>query len=149
MIMGLNSPKWIPKKEDIDEKLEASNERELFVIGQIIIERILDKIIVEKFHIPEKILGDTRFPMQLRIDLLSESDLLEEDLKKNVKGINKLRNWYTHRIGPVTSDVDEVIMKNLVYLQTAPEGEDGLEKLDKYRICVKQTFNELEKMLRK
>jgi len=149
MIVGLNSPKWIPKKEDIDEKLEASNERELFVIGQIIIERILDKIIVEKFHIPEKILGDTRFPMQLRIDLLSESDLLEEDLKKNVKGINKLRNWYTHRIGPVTSDVDEVIRKNLVYLETAPEDEDGLEKLDKYRICVKQTFNELEKMLRK
>tara|TARA_Y100000782_G_C9971590_1_gene176165 strand:+ start:81 stop:530 length:450 start_codon:yes stop_codon:yes gene_type:complete len=149
MIMGLNSPKWIPKKEDIDEKLEASNERELFVIGQIIIERILDKIIVEKFHIPEKILGDTRFPMQLRIDLLSESDLLEEDLKKNVKGINKLRNWYTHRIGPVTNDVDEVIRKNLVYLETAPEDEDGLEKLDKYRICVKQTFNELEKMLRK
>ena len=149
MIMGLNSPKWIPKKEDIDEKLEASNERELFVIGQIIIERILDKIIVEKFHIPEKILGDTRFPMQLRIDLLSESDLLEEDLKKNVKGINKLRNWYTHRIGPVTNDVDEVIRKNLVYLETAPEDEDELEKLDKYRICVKQTFNELEKMLRK
>ncbi len=149
MIVGLNSPKWIPKKEDIDEKLEASNERELFVIGQIIIERILDKIIVEKFHIPEKILGDTRFPMQLRIDLLSESDLLEEDLKKNVKGINKLRNWYTHRIGPVTNDVDEVIRKNLVYLETAPEDEDGLEKLDKYRICVKQTFNELEKMLDK
>ena len=147
--MGLNSPKWIPKKEDIDEKLEASNERELFVIGQIIIERILDKIIIEIFHIPEKILDNTRFPMQLRIDLLSESDLLEEDLKKNVKGINKLRNWYTHRIGPVTNDVDEVIRKNLVYLETAPEDEDGLEKLDKYRICVKQTFNELEKMLRK
>ena len=149
MIVGLNSPKWIPKKEDIDELLEASNERELFVIGQIIIERILDKIIIEIFHIPEKILDNTRFPMQLRIDLLSESDLLEEDLKKNVKGINKLRNWYTHRIGPVTNDVDEVIRKNLVYLETAPEDEDGLEKLDKYRICVKQTFNELEKMLRK
>ena len=147
MIVGLNSPKWIPKKEDIDEKLEASNERELFVIGQIIIERILDKIIVEKFHIPEKILGDTRFPMQLRIDLLSESDLLEEDLKKNVKGINTLRNWHTHRIPVPTNDVDGVIRKNLVYLGTAPGGEVDL--LDKYRICVKQTFNELEKMLDK
>jgi len=145
--MGLNSPKWIPKKEDIDEKLEASNERELFVTGQIIIERILDKIIVEKFHIPEKILGDTRFPMQMRIDLLSESDLLEEDLKQNVKGINKLRNWYTHRIDPVTNDVNEVIRKNLDYLGTAPGGE--VDYLDKYRICVKQTFNELEKMLDK
>ena len=145
--MGLNSPKWTPKKEDIDEKLEASNERELFVIGQIIIERILDKIMVEKFLIPEKILDNTRFPMQLRIDLLTESDLLEGNLKQNVKGINKLRNWYTHRIDPVTNDVNEVIRKNLVYLGTAPGGEVDL--LDKYRICVKQTFNELEKMLDK
>ncbi len=143
--MGLNSPKWIPKKEDIEEKLEVSNERELFVTGQIIIERILDKIMVEKFLIPEKILDNTRFPMQLRIDLLSESDLLEEDLKKNVKGINKLRNWYTHRIPVPTNDVDEVVWKNLVYLGTAPGGEVDL--LDKYRICVKQTFNELEDLL--
>ena len=119
----------------------------MFVIGQIIIERILDKIIIEIFHIPEKILDNTRFPMQLRIDLLSESDLLEEDLKKNVKGINKLRNWYTHRIPVPTNDVDEVVWKNLVYLGTAPGGEVDL--LDKYRICVKQTFNELEKMLDK
>ena len=145
--MGLNSPKWTPKKEDIEEKLEVSNERELFVTGQIIIERILDKIMVEKFLIPEKILDNTRFPMQLRIDLLTESDLLEGNLKQNVKGINKLRNWYTHRIDPVTNDVNEVIRKNLVYLGTAPGGEVDL--LDKYRICVKQTFNELEKMLDK
>ena len=145
--MGLNSPKWTPKKEDIEEKLEVSNERELFVTGQIIIERILDKIMVEKFLIPEKILDNTRFPMQLRIDLLTESDLLEGNLKQNVKGINKLRNWYTHRIDPVTNDVNEVIRKNLVYLGTAPGGEVDL--LGKYRICVKQTFNELEKMLDK
>ncbi len=143
--MGLNSPKWTPKKEDIEEKLEVSNERELFVTGQIIIERILDKIMVEKFLIPEKILDNTRFPMQLRIDLLTESDLLEGNLKQNVKGINKLRNWYTHRIDPVTNDVNEVIGKNLVYLGTAPGGEVDL--LDKYRICVKQTFNELEDLL--
>ena len=143
--MGLNSPKWTPKKEDIEEKLEVSNERELFVTGQIIIERILDKIMVEKFLIPEKILDNTRFPMQLRIDLLTESDLLEGNLKQNVKGINKLRNWYTHRIDPVTNDVNEVIRKNLVYLGTAPGGEVDL--LDKYRICVKQTFNELEDLL--
>ena len=145
--MGLNSPKWTPKKEDIEEKLEVSNERELFVTGQIIIERILDKIMVEKFLIPEKILDNTRFPMQLRIDLLTESDLLEGNLKQNVKGINKLRNWYTHRIPVPTNDVDEVVWKNLVYLGTAPGGEVDL--LDKYRICVKQTFNELEKMLDK
>ena len=142
--MGLNSPKWIPKEEDIDEKLEASNERELFVIGQIIIERILDKIIVEKFHIPEKILGDTRFPMQLRIDLLSESDLVKGDLKTNIRKINQIRNRYSHRINPEPNDV-KMLLGDLIYLDTTPEEEQ--EELDKYRICVKQTFHELKELL--
>ena len=144
--MGFNTPKWIPSEEDIDKKLETNNKRELFVVGQIIIERIIDKIIVEKFHIPEKILDDTRFTMQLRIELLSESDLLEEDLRKNVRKINQIRNRYSHRIDPETNDV-KMLIGDLSYLGTA--AEEKQEALGKYRICVKQTFRELEKMLRK
>ena len=142
--MGLNSPKWIPSEEEIDEKLETSNERELFVVGQIIIERIIDKIIVEKFLIPEKILDDTRFPMQLRIDLLSESDLVKGDLKTNIRKINQIRNRYSHRINPEPNDV-KMLLGDLIYLDTTPEEEQ--EKLDKYRICVKQTFHELKELL--
>jgi|TARA_Y100000590_G_C14956571_1_gene727023 hypothetical protein len=142
--MGFNTPKWIPSKEEIDEKLKTTNERELFVVGQIIIERILDKIIIEKYDIPEKILDDTRFPMQLRIDLLIESDRLEENLKKNIRKINQIRNRYAHRIDPEKNDID-MLIGNLVYLSSTPEVEQ--ERLEKYRICVKQTFHELEKML--
>tara|TARA_B100000745_G_C19843490_1_gene279765 strand:- start:66 stop:494 length:429 start_codon:yes stop_codon:yes gene_type:complete len=142
--MGLNSPKWIPSEEEIDEKLETSNERELFVVGQIIIERIIDKIIVEKFLIPEKILDDTRFPMQLRIDLLSESDLVKGDLKTNIRKINQIRNRYSHRINPEPNDV-KMLLGDLIYLDTTPEEEQ--EELDKYRICVKQTFHELKELL--
>ena len=54
--MGIKTPKWIPLKEDVDKILETSNERELFVVGQIVIERILEKVIEAEFHIPEKIL---------------------------------------------------------------------------------------------
>jgi hypothetical protein len=144
--MGIKTPKWIPLKEDVDKILETSNERELFVVGQIVIERILEKVIEAEFHIPEKILDDSRFPMQLKMDLVTESELLEEKLRENIKKINSIRNRYGHRL-----EVDQKSVENLLfqlhYLETTPEIE--LEKFDKYRICVKQTFNELEKILRR
>ena len=43
--MGLG-PKWHPKKELIDNKLETDNERDLFIVGQTIIERKVDEIMV-------------------------------------------------------------------------------------------------------
>ena len=144
--MGIKTPKWIPLKEDVDKILETSNERELFVVVQIVIERILEKVIEAEFHIPEKILDDSRFPMQLKMDLVTESELLEEKLRENIKKINSIRNRYGHRL-----EVDQKSVENLLfqlhYLETTPEIEP--EKFDKYRICVKQTFNELEKILRR
>ena len=142
--MGLNSPKWIPSEEEIDEKLETSNERELFVVGQIIIERIIDKIIVEKFLIPEKILDDTRFPMQLRIDLLSESDLVKGDLKTNIRKINQIRNRYSHRINPEPNEQRIAnYIRELQYLGPVSKPND---RYTKYRICVIRTFSALVKL---
>ena len=43
--MGLG-PKWHPKKELVDKKLETDNERDLFIVGQTIIERKVDEIMV-------------------------------------------------------------------------------------------------------
>ena len=142
--MGIKTPKWVPLKEDIDNILETSNERELFVVGQIVIERTLEKVIEAKFHIPKKILDDTRFPMQLKMDLVTESDLLEEKLRANIGRINSIRNRYGHRLEPDQKSIDN-LLSQLNYLETVPENEP--EKLDKYRICVKQTFNELEDLL--
>jgi len=142
--MGLG-PKWHPKKELIDNKLETDNERDLFIVGQTIIERKVDEIMVEKFRIPEEALNDPRFSMNLEILILTESDI-ETPLKTNLKKINQIRNLYAHRVDPDNNTVEQHI-DGLEYLGSTPEEE--LDKFDKYRMCVKQTFDELEKLLEK
>ena len=142
--MGLG-PKWHPKKELIDKKLETDNERDLFIVGQTIIERKVDEIMVEKFRIPEEALNDPRFSMNLEILILTESDI-ETPLKTNLKKINQIRNLYAHRVDPDNNTVEQHI-DGLEYLGSTPEEE--LDKFDKYRMCVKQTFDELEKLLEK
>ena len=141
--MGLG-PKWHPKKELIDKKLETDNERDLFIVGQTIIERKVDEIMVERFHIPEEALNDPRFSMNLEILILTESDWIENPLKTNLKKINQIRNLYAHRVDPDTNTIQQHI-EGLEYLGITPEKE--LDGYDKYRMCVKQTFDELEKLL--
>ena len=140
--MGLG-PKWHPKKELIDNKLETDNERDLFIVGQTIIERKVDEIMVERFHIPEEALDDPRFSMNLEILILTESNI-EKPLKTNLKKINQIRNLYAHRVDPDTNTIQQHI-EGLEYLGITPEKE--LDGYDKYRMCVKQTFDELEKLL--
>ena len=142
--MGLG-PKWQPKKELIDKKLETDNERDLFIVGQTIIERKVEEIMVEIHQIPEEVLDDPRFSMNLEILILTESDWIEKPLKTNLKKINQIRNLYAHRIDPDTNTIQQHI-EGLEYLGTTPEKE--LDEYDKYRICVKQTFDELEKLLK-
>ena len=141
--MGLG-PKWQPKKELIDKKLETDNERDLFIVGQTIIERKVDEIMVERFHIPEEALDDPRFSMNLEILILTESDWIEKPLKTNLKKINQIRNLYAQRVDPDTNTIQQHI-EGLEYLGITPEKE--LDGYDKYRMCVKQTFDELEKLL--
>ena len=140
--MGLG-PKWHPKKELVDKKLETDNERDLFIVGQTIIERKVDEIMVERFHIPEEALDDPRFSMNLEILILTESNI-EKPLKTNLKKINHIRNLYAHRVDPDTNTIQQHI-EGLEYLGITPEKE--LDGYDKYRMCVKQTFDELEKLL--
>ena len=142
--MGLG-PKWHPKKELVDKKLETDNERDLFIVGQTIIERKVDEIMVERFHIPEEALDDPRFSMNLEILILTESNI-EKPLKTNLKKINQIRNLYAHRVDPDTNTIQQHI-EGLEYLGITPEKE--LDGYDKYRICVKQTFDELERLLEK
>jgi len=149
--MGLG-PKWHPKKELIDKKLETDNERDLFIVGQTIIERKVDEIMVERFHIPEEALNDPRFSMNLEILILTESDWIEKPLKTNLKKINQIRNLYAHRVDPDDNTVEQHIdgleyFSRSDHMDSVPEGE--IHKFDKYRICVKQTFDELEKLLEK
>ena len=141
--MGLG-PKWHPKKELIDKKLETDNERDLFIVGQTIIERKVEEIMVEIHQIPEEVLDDPRFSMNLEILILTESNI-EKPLKTNLKKINQIRNLYAHRVDPDTNTVEQHI-EGLEYLGTSPDNFTH-PPFTKYRICVKQTFDELEKLL--
>ncbi len=138
--------RWEPKEKEIDGYLETNNERELFVVGQIIIERILDRVLLTKFDIPQKILNDTRFPMQLKMELIKESNIIEKKTRENIGKINSLRNAYSHMLNPDGKSVKNWLLQ-LHYLKSTPKSK--LELFDKYRICVKQTFNELQKLNKK
>ncbi len=144
--MGNLGHKWDPDNEEVGKKLETDNERDLFIVGQTIIERILDDVLQKKIGIPETVLDDPRVSIQLKLDILSGSDELEENLKSNLKATNHLRNMYAHRL-EVDPNAVMIDIAKLEYLATTPEEE--LDGLDKYRICVKQTFDELKKLLEK
>ena len=141
--MGINSPTWNPNEKEIDKILKVNSKRELFIVGQIIIERILDKVLERKFLIPPKILDDPRFPMQMKMELVKESEVIRKDVRENIARINSIRNAYGHRINPSEKSVKNWLIQ-LHYLKTPPKVKP--DSFGKYRICVKQTFNELRKM---
>ena len=144
--MGINSPTWNPNEKEIDKILKVNSKRELFIVGQIIIERILDKVLERKFLIPPKILDDPRFPMQMKMELVKESEVIRKDVRENIARINSIRNAYGHRINPSEKSVKNWLIQ-LHYLKTPPKVKP--DSFGKYRICVKQTLNELRKMSKK
>ncbi len=160
--MGKLGRKWEPEENEEEGKkmLETSNTRDLFIVGQTILERLVDKVLIKKFGISENSCDDPRFAMQFKMDILSGSDLLVENLRSNIAAINHLRNMHAHRL-EVEFNVIKVDIDRLKYLGTMPEEdlgnneiESGDERdeipkilLSKYRICVIQTFDELKKLL--
>ena len=43
--MGKKAAKWAPSKKELEKILEVENVHELFLVGQVCIERILEKIL--------------------------------------------------------------------------------------------------------
>ena len=70
---------------DLKKILETTNERDLFIVGHIYIENTIDGILEKRFNIPSKMLDDTRFFTSLKIDILAESGLIKENIKKNIE----------------------------------------------------------------
>ena len=56
--MGKKAPMWAPSKKELEKILEVDNVHELFLVGQVCIERILEKILEKKFNIPIEALDD-------------------------------------------------------------------------------------------
>ena len=48
--MGKKAPMWAPSKKELEKILEVDNVHELFLVGQVCIERMLEKILEKKFN---------------------------------------------------------------------------------------------------
>ena len=144
--MGKKAPKWTPSRKELEKILEVDNVHELFLVGQVCIERMLEKILEKKFNIPSEVLDDAQFLWYQKHLVLEKSGDLKGKVKKNVGLINRIRNRYAHRLKPDEQAISYYI-RDLDYLG-ASHANTGT-KFEKYRICVISTFTELEKILKR
>ena len=113
--MGKKAPMWTPSKKELEKILEVDNVHELFLVGQVCIERILEKILEKKFHIPLEALDDPMIMWTQKYLILEKSGLLKGNVKKNVRLINSIRNRYAHRLKPDERAIENNI-RELDYL---------------------------------
>jgi len=128
---------------DLKKILETTNERDLFMVGHIYIENTIDRILEKRFNIPSKSIDSTRFT-DLKMDILSESGLINGNVKKNIGLINSIRTRYAHKLEPNEQRIGNYI-RELDYLGSTPK-PSGNKKFEKYRICVIKTYSALDKM---
>ena len=128
--------------------LETTNGRDLFIVGHMYIENVIDRILEKKFNIPSKSIDSTLFTLNLKMDILTESGLIKGNVKKNVELLARIRNRYAHKLEPNEQRIGNYI-RELHYLGPAPKLTGMDRKFEKYRFCVIKTFSVLEKMLRK
>jgi len=142
--MGKKAPMWAPSKKELEKILEVDNVHELFLVGQVCIERILEKILEKKFNIPIEALDDPMIMWSQKYLILEKSGLLKGNVKKNVRLINNIRNRYAHRLKPDEKAIENNI-RELEYLGVSHT--NSITKFGKDRVCVISTFTALEKML--
>ena len=142
--MGKKAPMWAPSKKELEKILEVDNVHELFLVGQVCIERMLEKILEKKFNIPIEALDDPMIMWTQKFLILEKSGMLKGNVKKNVRLINSIRNRYAHRLKPDEKAIGNYI-RELEYLGTSHK--NSTTKFEKYRVCVISTFTALEKML--
>jgi len=144
MIMGKKAAKWVPSKKELEKILEVDNVHELFLVGQVCIERMFEKILERKFNIPTEALDHAMFMWTQKFLILEKSGLLKGNVKKNADLINSIRSRYAHRLKPDEKAIGNQI-RELEYLGVSHT--NPITKFEKYRVCVISTFTALEKML--
>ena len=143
--MGKKAPRWTPSKKELEKILEVNNVHELFLVGHVCIERVLEKILEKKFNIPLEVSDEPIFMWSQKTLILEKSGLLKGDIKKNISLINQIRNRYAHRLKPDEQAIGNYV-RELEYLGASHT--NPITKFEKYRVCVISTFSALEKVLR-
>ena len=134
-----------PSINDLTKILETSNERDLFIVGHMYVENVIDRILEKKFNIPSKSIDSTLFTLNLKMDILTASGLLKGNVKKNVELLARIRNRYAHKLEPNEQRITNYI-RELQYLGSTTNSNRNT-KFVKYRICVIRTVSALNKIL--
>jgi len=132
---------------DLKNILDTTNERDLFLVGHMYVENIIDRILEKKFNVPSKSIDSTYFTSNLKMDILAESGLIRGNIKKNVELMSSIRNRYAHKLEPNEQRIGNYI-RELHYLGPAPKLTNSDKKFEKYRLCVIRTVLALNKILR-
>ena len=148
--MGKKAPKWAPSRKELEKILGVDNVHELFLVGQVCIERMMEKILEKKFGIPFK-LDEPVFMWRQKYLILKESGTLVDEVKGNVERIGEIRSRYAHRLNPNEQYIRSLINKLVII--DAPAGAESRAragtKFERYRVCVISTFTALEKILKR
>lgn len=127
----------------LEEILNTTNERDLYIVGHMYIENMLDRILETRFKIPSKTLDSTLFITNLKMDILTEANILNGSVKKNVELLSRIRNRYAHKLAPNEQRISNYIRE----LDTLGVAVNTKKKYEKYRICVIRTVSALNAML--
>lgn len=125
------------------EILNTTNERDLYIVGHMYIENMLDRILETKFKIPSKTLDSTLFTTNLKMDILTEAGLINGGVKKNVELLSRIRNRYAHKLAPNEQRIGNYIRE----LDPLGSTINAKGKYEKYRMCVIRTVSALNMIL--
>lgn len=78
---------------------EYDDESTIILVGHLLIENLIDKIIESKCKSPKIILNDSRtYPFSVKVQILYSMRLIPDYIYNNIIRINKLRNKFSHNI---------------------------------------------------
>ncbi len=78
---------------------ENDDEATIILIGHLLIENLIDKIIESKCKSPKTILNDSRtYPFSVKLHIVYSMGLLPDYIYKNIIRINNFRNKFAHNI---------------------------------------------------
>lgn len=150
MVQKSDDPATVMQAE-YNTRLRANDdEATVILVGHLIIENLLDKIIRIKCKSPKKILDDhITYCFAVKLQIVYSMGLLPDDVYKNILRINMFRNKFSHNI---EFNIDPNIMvidlngEKFPYLDAHPEDKKKKNLTKKYldTLCV-FTLSDLSK----
>ncbi|MCK4328031.1 MAG: hypothetical protein KAW41_06235 [Candidatus Diapherotrites archaeon] len=101
----------LPKKTRVlgrkffKDVLEIQNTLHLVLVMHLYFERFLDAIITKRLKNPKRLLDERYY---LKLEIISALGILDNELYRELKFVNYLRNQYAHRLDYTMEDLEKI-----------------------------------------